>query len=146
MNESQISTLTTIENGNSFDYLYKNTYQVNDDSISKFYKVLHNYLEHEHQIDKLNQLFSIILSFFTVNINHALPFLDDLLKNYKLNSNYVIITATILSKITYSNPKPTIPEYTFLRMQHYQKYYHKFEKKVKLRYLNMKSLHSFKMI
>lgn len=82
-----------------------------EEIVEKYLKEAQKYLEKDLEDDVANELFQAILDCFTQFAEQLLPIFEDFLKKSKSNSNYIIITALVLTYLTHAQPKLTLPDY-----------------------------------
>ena len=82
-----------------------------EEDVRSFLKEAKTYLDKDLQENVANELFAAILSGFLRFPQQMVPFFEEYLKNSRQNSNYIIITALILSRLTHVEPQVTLFDY-----------------------------------
>lgn len=82
-----------------------------EEEVQNFLKKAYNYLLKDIPENLLNELVSTICCCFSSFPKESLPIFNQISQNIKLNSNFTIITFSILSILTHVKPKLSIPDY-----------------------------------
>ena len=82
------------------------------ESIDNFLNEVISFLEDPLNFERANEIFSTIFLCFSRFPNYSLPFLRQLLDNFKTNENFILITTSIIFDLTYNHPQLSIPYYS----------------------------------
>lgn len=82
-----------------------------NEDVKNFLKESIKYLKEDMPFNIFNELLSAIISCFSTNPTGLSKYFNHFLKRAKQNSNYLIVTASILSYLIHIQPPLTLPDY-----------------------------------